>query len=135
MIHQCIGGATSPGTAPNNPRVYRRLPPDPRDIIKHLRDARGFPSDRALATAAGIQQPTLSRYLAGTTETMEMQNWIALSHTLGVTVSELLGEVPLNSSGTVRDIFDIVSRLDQRGQETIITVGRALLGVDKPPKP
>ena len=135
MIHQCIADATALRSPPNNPAVYRRDPPDPRTIIRQLREDRGYPSDRALAIAAGIKQPTLSRYLAGATATMEMANWMALANTLGVTLSELLGEVPLNSSMAVREILHIANRLDERGQETILTVGRALLGEDQQKKP
>ena len=52
-------------------------------------------SGLTLAIGANISQPTLSRYLAGTSDTMEMPTWQALAHTLGVTVSQLLGEIPL----------------------------------------
>ena len=133
MIHQCIAHAIPAQREFNNGSVYRHAPVDPRTIVKRLREERGFPSDRALATAAGISQPTLARYLAGTTETMEMHNWLALAQTLGVTLSELLGEVPLTTGGAVREIVNIVEQLDDRGQETMLTVGRALL--DKQPTP
>ena len=72
---------------------YSQPTADARQIIRTLRVMRGFASDRALAAAAGVNQPTLARYLAGTSETMEVGNFMAIAHTLGVTISELLGEV------------------------------------------
>lgn len=111
--------------------MYKRVPPEPRDIIKQLIEAHGYPSARALASKAGISQPTLSRYLAGATDTMEVPNWMALARTLGVTVSELLGEVPLGGTATARELLTVAQQLDERGIETMITVGRALLGDDK----
>lgn len=117
----------------NNAAVhYKRPPGDPRQIIEALRTAQGFRSVRSLAIAAGIQQPTLQRYLAGTSETMEVASFMALAQTLGVTVSELLGEVPLSGGGTAREVSRVMSRMTPAQQIRFLRVGQALAEDDAP---
>lgn len=112
---------------------YRKPPSDPRRIIEHLRIAKGFRSVRALAIAAGINQPTLSRYLASKSETMEVDKFTALAQTLGVTVSELLGEVPLSSGSPVREVTQVMARMSQTQQIRFLRVGEALADEDDTP--
>lgn len=131
MIRQRITFATP--NADNAAVHYRHQPGDPRQIIESLRSIRGFKSTRALALAAGINQPTLHRYLAGTSETMEVASFMALAQTLGVTVSELLGEVPLSNSGTAREVSRIMARMTPAQQIKFLRVGEALAD-DEPPK-
>ena len=105
-----------------------------RQIIEDLREQKGFKSVRALAQAAGIPQPTLSRYMAGKTDTMDAQNFYLLAKTLDVTLSELLGEVPLNSNLTVRQVVSLMSRMPNEVQEQFLRLGKALspLELDRP---
>lgn len=99
---------------------------DSRQIIEALRVARGFTSARALAIAADIPQPTLSRYLAGTSETMELQNWIALANTLEVTVSQLLGEIPLDLDPKIVQVTRIMDRLEEWQREVMVMTANAM---------
>lgn len=112
----------------HNAHVHRNpyLNGDPRDIIRRLRDVRGFTSDRALAQAAGIPQPTLSRYLSGVSRDMELANFAALAAALGVTVSELLGEVPISSNLKVRELSRILDRLPEPQQAALLAAGAAM---------
>jgi transcriptional regulator with XRE-family HTH domain len=115
---------------------YRRSV-DPRDRIRELRTLRGFRSDRALATAAGLEQPTLSRYLSGKTKEMTVDNLEALARTLKVTLSELIGEVPLSSRAAVGEAEAIFRLLSDDQLRQVINVARALFphetGGFKPP--
>lgn len=104
---------------------------DPRAIIESLRLKRGFTSGRALAEAAGIPQPTLARYLNGTSETMEVNNFVALAQVLEVTLSELLGEVPIGNGGLVRELATIVNRLPAAEQRALLAAGRAMADSQK----
>lgn len=126
MIHECI---ILTSAKLNNAQMHYRLPKrHPRELIEELRIARGFRSARALALAAGVKQPTLSRYLAGATSTMEVETFQAIASTLGVTVSELLGEVPLSQSGGVaREVFRTFQDLPEEDQSTLLLLGQALL--------
>lgn len=131
MIRERIINASPPC---DNARVhYRKRFGDPRRIIDTLRQAQGYRSVRALALAAGIKQPTLSRYLKGTSDTMEVETFAALAQTLGVTVSELLGEVPLSIGSPVREVTQVMARMSQAQQISFLRVGRALADEDDPP--
>ena len=99
---------------------------DPRQIIESLRQKRGFTSVRALAIAAGVSQPNLSRYLNGTSETMELETFAALAKTLEVTLSELLGEVPLSSTSRVREMFAVMEQLPEPEQTALLAAGKAM---------
>mgnify|MGYP002132199534 FL=1 len=102
-----------------------------RTIINTLRVERGFASDRALAIAAGIPQPTLSRYLAGKSDTMEVKNFMALATVLEVTLSELLGEVPISSRKEVRQLAKIMAELPEAQRKALIAAGEAMVNVAK----
>jgi len=104
---------------------------EPRKLIEDLRVKLGFASMRALAIAADISQPTLSRYMAGTTDTMEMANFVKLAAVLEVTVSELLGEVPLSSGSKIRELAKIMDSLAEPEREALLAAGRAMAGVAK----
>lgn len=97
---------------------------DPREIIRMLRVERGYASDRALAMAADIPQPTLSRYLSGTNGTMAIGHWMQLADALEVTVSELLGEVPLSPG--MKRIARAMERLPARDLETLVALANTL---------
>lgn len=126
MIH---AGITHARPWRNNASVHQVPYPlaDPRQIIRHLLKARGFRSPRALALAAGIPQPNLSRYLAGTTDTMEVASFMALAMTLGVTISELLGEVPLSSGGRIREMATLMHQLPEGDQQALVAAGKAIV--------
>lgn len=51
-----------------------------------------------LAEVSGVSQPTISRLLNGTTDTMEWETLQLLGAALGVTVSQLIGEVPIDDN-------------------------------------
>ena len=96
-----------------------------RETIKRLRIERGFPSDRALAIAAGLNQPTLSRYLKGESATMELASFQALCRIFNLTLSELMGEVPY-ASPAAREVIKLMAQLDEPQREQILRVARAL---------
>lgn len=124
MIHQCITFATD---FLQNAEMHDKPPfGEARQIIRTLSEQHGFKSLRALALAAGIPQPTLSRYMAGTTETMDAENFYLIARTLGVTLSELIGEVPLQSSLTVRAVMRLMSEMPNDVQEQFLRLGKAL---------
>jgi transcriptional regulator with XRE-family HTH domain len=129
MIRQSIIDATG---EENNARVNRPHP-DPRDIIRRLRLERGFRSDRSLAIAAGVNQPTLARYLSKESATMEVASFLAIAKTLGVTLSELIGEVPLGGSIAAREVMQLAAQMDDATRARWARVGRALLEDDAGP--
>lgn len=129
MIRRCIIRASSGAQNALVHQPYRL--DEPRKIIETLRVKHGFSSVRALAIAAGINQPTLARYMNGTTATMEVASFMALANTLHVTVSELLGEVPLSSGGRVKELAAIMRELPEPQSEALLAAGKALLDAAK----
>lgn len=139
MIHARI---TFASTAHDNARMHKVDEPDSpaaelsaaatlRSIIEKLRVDRGFRSRRALALAAGLQQPTLQRFLDGKSAAMEVQHVMALARTLGVTVSELLGEVPLRSAAVeARELERIYMALPETHRRAVLAAARGLAHTD-----
>lgn len=112
---------------PQNARMHKYArQPDPRVIIRLLRDRRRLSSDRKLAIEAGVNQSTLSRYLAGTSETMEIATWQALASYFGVTVSQLLGELPLDDSDAGLRVLRAMERLPEEQREALAAAATAL---------
>ncbi len=134
MIQRDIGQATP---LRHNTFMHRPVPEGPhghaREIIETLRKQRGFTSMRALALAAGISQPTLSRFMAGTNDALDLHNFFALAQTLEVTVSELLGEVPLLAHGSarLRELVRVAERLPEPHQDALLAAGRAMADSSK----
>jgi len=60
-------------------------------------DQREFSATK-LAELSGVPQPTISRLLNGTTETMLIETLSPIARHLGVTVSQLIGEVPIDTN-------------------------------------
>lgn len=109
-----------------NARVNPFAPQDPREIIRRLRDLRGFKSDRALAIAAGMPQPTLSRYLAGKSGDMELAQWRLLAEALEVSVSHLLGEIPLTDPPELISMRRAMEKLPQQERDALVAAANAM---------
>ena len=125
MIRQSIIDASPPAY---DSWVKSIAAPEVRDLFRRLRVDRGFVSDSALARAAGINQPTLARFMNGTSSTMEAQSFLALAHVLGVTLSELLCEVPLGSSVPAREVSRLMLGMPPEQQEQLLRIAQALKG-------
>lgn len=120
---------TSVKARPHNSSVHHVNPyrtEHPRELIRRLLRERGFHSPRALAIAANVSQPALSRYLAGTSENMEMSTWQALAATLGVTVGELLGEVPLSKDPAARAVLRAMEKLPPAQKAALVAAATAM---------
>lgn len=100
----------------------------PRDIIRELIRRRGFASPRALALRAGVSQPTLSRYLSGQSEDMEMHTWRALARELDVTVSQLLGEQPLHQDSDIIHVLRAMETMPPNLRGALAAAADALAG-------
>lgn len=132
MILQRITNASGAGNNASMHPLFQNG--HPREIIEKLRLERGFVSARALAAAAGIQQPTLARYLNGTSDTMEVESFVALAKVLEVTLSELLGEVPLSGGGRIKELLSIMEQLPEAERAALVAAGHAMVEATKPPR-
>lgn len=102
------------------------LSTSPRVVIEELRRRRNFRSVRALALAAGMPQPTLQRYLAGTSATMSMEHFAALAAALDVTISQLLGEVPISDDPRIDRVLRVMESANDAGWAAIVAAASAL---------
>lgn len=55
-------------------------------------------SDTALSERCGVPQPTISRFRSGQHKALDLDNLQSVAHALGITVSQAIGETPLNPS-------------------------------------
>lgn len=126
MMHQHI---TFVNLQPDNAGVNSHMSirhGEPRQIIRTMLKSRGFRSQRALAIAAGVSQPTLSRYLAGDTDDMELQSWRALAGALDLTISQLLGESPILRDPAVDAVVRAMERMPEQHRAAIVAAANAL---------
>lgn len=124
-MHQCITPVKSArqNAAVHNPYSSNT---DPRAIITSLYKTRGFRSIRALAIAAGIPQPTLSRYMKGDTQDMGLGHFRAIADALELTVSQLLGETPIHDDPRVDRVLRVMERLPGPGRAALVATANAL---------
>lgn len=111
-----------------NAGVHNHMRPvgDSRQIIRQLLKSRGFNSPRALAITAGVSQPTLSRYLSGESDDMEMPTWRALADALEVTVSQLLGESPIGADPDIVSVTRAMERLPAPQRAALVAAANAM---------
>lgn len=86
----------APGRPTPGPDNVGMEPRDPRHIIQLLKARANIASDHELARLCGMAQPALHKYLSGKTAEMEMASYRKLAAYFKVTVSQLLGETPLD---------------------------------------
>ena len=102
----------------------RSILADARQIIQTLIDESGK-SVRAVAIEAGMQQPALHRYLSGETEELEAKNYVALALHFGVTVSQLIGEVPFEADPKIRAMTRLMEHLPEDKKAALLAAGNA----------
>lgn len=98
-----------------------------RRSIRALLLAQGYRSVRQLALAAGLQQPTLARFLDGTTAAMDIRHMMRLADCLGVSLSQLLGEDPMHDDMRVDQLLRLLRRLPEGGIDVVLATALAML--------
>ena len=107
---------------------------DKTSHLRKLRIAAGL-SVRELARQID-QQPSNVSYWETTGKTPRSEVLVDMAKALGVSVEELLGEVPArkgqsNSAGKLGRAFESVSKLPRRQQQKILDVVEALVAQNK----
>lgn len=95
-------------------------------IKEHRREA-GV-SQEALAEKAGISPNTVSR-IEGGLMAMSVETFQKLVQALGMDANELICHAGLSEGGDrhIRDIFDRISRMEQREREIVVQTVRSLV--------
>lgn len=100
-----------------------------RIIIAQLMSAQQL-SQRRLAELAEIDQPSLSKYLAGQTQDIMAGNLIAIARVLGVSVATLAGETAL-ADPKVATVVKAMETMPEYKKDAIVATSTAL--AEKPP--
>lgn len=104
---------------------------DPREIIQLLKSRAGITSDHELARECGVKQPVLHKYLSGKTAEMEMSSYRKLSAFFKVTVSQLLGETPLDHDVQAPDpkiaaVVQVMEALPEYKKDVLVAASHSL---------
>ena len=100
-----------------------------RGTLVRLRDEKGW-SDNYLAEQSGVPQPTISRFLAGTSESMMLDTLVALAKPLGVTIAELIGEKPIDIDHKTRQVLKAMQDMADYKKDVVVSTAETLARSD-----
>ena len=100
-----------------------------RGTLVRLRDEKGW-SDNYLAEQSGVPQPTISRFLAGTSESMMLDSLVALAKPLGVTIAELIGEKPIDIDHKTRQVLKAMQDMADYKKDVVVSTAETLARSD-----
>lgn len=108
-----------------------------REIIRSLIAAHGVASERQLAIDCGITQSTLSRFMNGTTDSLDFVNLQTIAHYFGLTVSQLIGETPYDEDRKVRAVLQAMQQMPEYKKDMLVAASVALAQPEQntPPPP
>lgn len=87
-------------------------------------------SHTALAELCGVPQPTISRFLSGTHASLSVENLSAIADALDVSVSQLLGETPLEADPKIARVIAVMQRLPEYKKDAIVQVSNSFAQPD-----
>jgi DNA-binding Xre family transcriptional regulator len=79
-----------------------------------------------LAIRAGVSQPTISRFLKGTTETMHQDTLAALARALQCNVAQLIGEYAPESDAQVARVVRAMEHLPEYQKTLIVEMAEGM---------
>jgi hypothetical protein len=97
-----------------------------RDIIRSLMKANEIESERQLALACNMDQSTLHRFLAEKTDTLNFVHIQSLAQYFSITVSQLIGETPIEQDQKIRSVVLAMQKLPEYKKDVIVTASQAL---------
>ena len=100
-----------------------------RGALVRLRDEKGW-SDNTLADKSGVPQPTISRFFAGTSESMLLDTLAALARALGVTIAELIGEHPIDIDVKTRRVVKAMQDMADYKKDVVVSTAETLARSD-----
>lgn len=105
---------------------------DPREIIRKLMEAHDIQSETELAHRADVDQSTVNRYMSGKTAWLSTRYLVAIANCLGVTTSQLLGEVPLDADPKTAAVLKAMQTLPEYLKDIVVATSQSL--AEKAPK-
>lgn len=97
-----------------------------REIIRTLMAEHGIRSERQLALSCGMDQSTLHRFLSEKTDTLSFAHIQALAQYFEVTVSQLIGELPLEEDQKIRTVMKVMESLPEYKKYVIVATSQTL---------
>lgn len=97
-----------------------------RALIKQLMAERDIASERQLALDCDMSQTTLHRFLNGKTESLEFMHLQTLAHYFGLTVSQLIGEVPLTEDPKIRAVLLAMQQMPEYKKDVLVAASFSL---------
>lgn len=130
MVHTLMYGCQPCGGVFHNAERSRDNHSMNWDIVRAnlavLIEARDI-SHTKLAAETGVPQPTISRFLSGTNNSMELENLHALARALDSSVSALLGEIPLVADAKIARVARVMETMAEYKKDAVVAVVNSLV--------
>jgi transcriptional regulator with XRE-family HTH domain len=104
--------------------------PKVREILRTALDEHGW-SHNQLADACGVAQPTISRFLKGESQSMGLDKLEAIAGALGVTLGQLIGELPISANSRVATVLRAMEVLPDYKRDILAATATTLLESEK----
>lgn len=120
-MHQASSGRT------NNLAMHEQT----REIIRKLMTANAVPSERRLAIDCQMNQSTLQRFMANETDSLNFNNLQSIAQHFGVTVSQLIGETPLQEDVKIRQVVMAMQTMPEYMKDVVVATSQTLANKEK----
>lgn len=102
-----------------------------REIIRKLMTANAVPSERRLAIDCQMNQSTLQRFMANETDSLNFNNLQSIAQHFGVTVSQLIGETPLQEDVKIRQVVMAMQTMPEYMKDVVVATSQTLANKEK----
>lgn len=106
----------------NNPRMQGKT----RENLLKLMQQHQITSERSLAIACEMDQSTFNRFMAGKTDSLRIEHLVALAHYFDITVSQLIGETPLEQDQKLVTVIKAMQTLPEYKKDVLVATSTAL---------
>lgn len=110
-------------TVPDNANVNKRR--DIKDVLSELTQ-RDKLTQTKLSEESGVPQPTISRILNGTHQTLELETVRRLADYFGISIDQLVGDEPLDNDRQWYAIKKVWQRIPDHQRVVVETTAKAL---------
>ena len=97
-----------------------------RERLQNLIDGKGL-SHNDLAALSGVPQPTISRFMNGTTDYMGLDNLADLARALGASVGQVIGEESLLMDEKIRRVIAAMQTMPEYKKDALVSVSDSLI--------
>lgn len=122
IMHQYARTHQDFDTASNNSHMQDKT----RQNLLKLMIENEITSERSLALACGMDQSTLNRFMSGKTDTLRLEHVVALAHYFDITVSQLIGETPLEQDQKLITVMKAMQTLPEYKKDVLVATSAAL---------